>query len=209
MDLGKILNIHPTAVVHPGANIHPSVLISPYSVIGPMVSIGPNTKIGAHCVIGGPPEHKDHWDRWGFGVSIGEECFISNGVTIDSGIENNTSVGNRVTILRQAHVGHDAQIEDDVTLSCSVLVGGHSRVMRFANCGLGAIIHQRSLIGFLSMLGMGTIVTKKTPIRPCGIYVGNPAAALRRNDVGIDRSGLSEEQLNALLKEYSELVNSF
>lgn len=202
------MKIHPTAIIHPGAIIGKDTIIGPYCVVGPMAKIGNRTKIGAHTALAGPPEHKDHWDRWGFGVTIGDDCFISNAVTIDAGTEQNTLIGNRVTILRHAHVGHDAIIEDDVTLSCNVLIGGHSRVMRGANLGLGSIIHQNTVIGFLAMLGMGCIVNKRTNIHPCGVYVGNPAKPLKRNDIGIERSGLTDEFLQEELVRYSAFIEA-
>jgi UDP-N-acetylglucosamine acyltransferase len=198
--------IHPSAIVEPGAVIDPTAVIGPFCVIGAGVIVGPRTRIGSHCVIGGPPEHKDHWDSWNYGVKIGADCFISNAVTIDAGTMRDTLVEDKVTMLRHAHVGHDCQIGQSVTLSCNVLVGGHTIVMRGANCGLNATIHQLCVVGPLAMLGMGTIVTKKTKIEPFHIYVGNPARKMRRNEIGVQRSGLSAEQLDLLGNEYRRLV---
>lgn len=184
------------------ALVHPNVHIGPYSVIGPGVRIGPHTIIGAHCTIGGPPEHRDHYKSWNFSVRIGSCCFISNNVTIDSGCERDTEIQDGTWMLRGSHAGHDSIIMHDSTVSCSVLVGGFAVVMPYANCGLSSIIHQHMVIGPLAMLGMGTIVTKKTPIEPCNIYTGSPAKLLKRNDHGVEKSGLSDEAIRDLKYQY-------
>lgn len=155
-------------------------------------------------VIGGPPEHRGYWSGPYKSVIIGDDCFISNGVTIDSGTEQNTVVGNNVTLLRQSHVGHDAVIEDHVNISCSVLIGGHTVVMFGANIGLNASIHQHQLIGPLAMVGMGGVVTKQSTVEPFYTYIGTPVRKLRRNDVGIERSQLTAYELHRLEQAYAK-----
>ena len=199
---------HETAIIDQTAEVHPSAIIGPYSVIGARVKIGAGTRIGCHCTIGGPPESIEHWDNWLYGVRIGADCWISNGVTIDSGTERHTTVEANCFILRQAHVGHDAHIQQNVTLSCSVLIGGHSIIMPFTNCGLGSIVHQRCVVGALVMLGSNSFVAKAHPAEPFGVYVGSPAKFLKRNEIGIKRSGLDEASLSALKRDYDELVTA-
>lgn len=186
--------IHKTAKVHKTAVIYDGVII------------GANSIIGANAVIGGPPEHRDHLRGSKFSVHVGDNTYVGNGVTIDSGTIDHTLVGSHCTLLRNAHVGHDAVISDHVTLSCNVLIGGHTIVFPFANCGLGAIVHQNTVIGSGAMLGMGTIVTKATKIESFNIYVGNPARFLKANSVGLERSGLSTEQLRELVDAYNRLI---
>jgi UDP-N-acetylglucosamine acyltransferase len=84
-------------------------------------------------------------------------------------------------MLRGSHVGHDCLIGDKTTLSCNVLIGGHSIVQEDVNFGLGAICHQFSVIGGGSMIGMGAIITKSSNVTPFGVYVGNPAKYLKLN----------------------------
>lgn len=199
--------IHSTAIIDAKAKIHKSVEIGPYTVIGPRVHIGANTRIGAHCVIGGPPESSAHWDNYKHSVRIGADCWINHHVTIDSGTCRHTIVENSCIILRAAHVGHDAHICEGVTLSCSVLIGGHAVVMTMANIGLGAIVHQRQVIGAIAMIGANSFVSKTTMIEPFFTYVGSPARQLKQNDVGVARSGLDKKSLDALRKEFDKLIN--
>jgi UDP-N-acetylglucosamine acyltransferase len=122
--------------------------------------------------------------------------------------ENDTCIGNNNIILRGGHVGHDVIIENDCTISCNVLLGGFSKVMSGVNCGLGVIIHQYSVLGQYSMLGMGTIVTKSSKIEPGNIYVGSPAKLLKRNDVGLSRANITPTQYGEFVHQYHELILS-
>jgi UDP-N-acetylglucosamine acyltransferase len=65
-----------------------------------------------------------------------------------------------------------------------------------ANIGLGAIIHQRRVIGAYSMIGMNSTVTKNVP--PFVIAHGSPCRPTRLNTVGLSRAGFSEEEIGWL-----------
>lgn len=144
------------------------------------VRIGDNCYIGAYCIIGAPPEWKGREDD-GKGVIIGNNTRITGHVTIDSGAEDCTIVGDNCYIMKGVHIGHDAVIKDNVTISCHALVGGHVIVEDGCNLGLGCIIHQKVTIPSGCMIGMGTVVTKKTEMQPNSKYVGNPARYLSPN----------------------------
>jgi UDP-N-acetylglucosamine acyltransferase len=89
--------------------------------------------------------------------------------------------------MTKAHVPHDAVIGNRVTLSCGVLVGGHSRIGEGANLGLGTVIHQRLAIGSGSMIGMSSVVTRHVP--PFAKAFGSPARIQGANAVGLGRAG--------------------
>lgn len=90
-------------------------------------------------------------------------------------------------MLRNSHIGHDCIVEDNVNLSCNVLIGGHSHLKKYCNFGLGAMCHQFSIIEECVMLGMGCVVNKKSIIEYGGIYVGNPAKFLKKNVIGLKK----------------------
>lgn len=159
--------------------IHPSCKIGVGTVIGPNVTIEEGVVIGNHCTISGPPEHRLHWHTEGKGVFIGAGSFISNNCTIDSGVEDVTWIGRRVTLLRGTHVGHDAEVRDGATLSCNVLVGGHCLIGEDANLGLGVIVHQRCHVPSGVMIGAAGLVVKASILHPNKVYVGQPVRYLR------------------------------
>lgn len=157
-----------------------SSYIHPTAVIYPNVTIGENCYIGAYCIIGAPAEWKgkEHESK---GVIIGNNVRITGHVTIDSGVDKPTVIHNWCYIMKGVHIGHDAIIRKNVTLSCHALIGGHSIISHDVNIGLGAIVHQKIIVPPGCMIGMGTVVTKKTEMQLNSKYVGNPARYLSPN----------------------------
>ena len=196
--------IHETAIIGPNVILEDGAFIGPFCVIQGKTRIGAGTRIEGHCSIGSSAEHHDYFETEGE-LEIGHDCIIREFVTINTGTTGETKVGDRVVLLRGAHVGHDSVIADDCTISCSALIGGHSQIMRGANLGLGAILHQNSLIGAYAMLGMGTVVTKSSCIRPGFIYKGNPARFMRENRVGLQRFKVDDLELSAVNDEFEFL----
>ena len=159
-----------------GAN----TFIHPTAIIADNVVIGDNCYIGPYCLIGEPAEWKSR-ENESKGVIIGNNVRITGHVTIDSGVEKETWIADGCYIMKAVHIGHDAVIKDNVTLSCHALIGGHVIVEQDCNLGLGCIIHQKQTIPYGCMIGMGTVVTKKTEMMPNSKYVGNPARYLSPN----------------------------
>jgi UDP-N-acetylglucosamine acyltransferase len=83
--------------------------------------------------------------------------------------------------MKGVHIGHDAYVFQDCTLSCHCLIGGHTIIQKETNIGLGAIVHQKLIVPPGCMIGMGTVITKKTQMQANSKYVGNPARYLSPN----------------------------
>lgn len=160
--------------------IHPTAQIHPTSVIYPNVEIGPNVIIGPLCIIGAPAEWKGH-EKEDKGVYIEKGCIITGLVTIDSGVERVTTIGESCYLMKHSHIGHDAILGHYVTISCGAKIGGHCIIQSYCNIGLNAVIHQKVEIPLWCMIGMGTVVTKKTEMKTLCKYVGNPARYLSPN----------------------------
>lgn len=195
-------NFHPSNYIHQTAIVDSSVVmgknnfVGAFTIIGPDVEIGDGNRFESHCSVGSAPEHKQFFKSGeGKGVKIGSGNTFREFITINSGAFRRTEIGNNCIMLRGSHHSHDSIMEDDVTLSCNVLIGGHGHIMKGANVGLGAITHQYQVIGSYCILGMGAIVPKGVDLLPGYKYVGNPARLLGRNDVGLERAGISEEVL--------------
>lgn len=165
---------------------HKMNYIHPTAIIGPNVTMGDGNYIGPGCVIGYPAEHKGHWPKpddpaWGE-VVIGDRNVLTGMVSIDAGTEKPTYIGSDNWFLKHSHVGHDATIGDNVTVSCGAKVGGHCVVRDGVNLGLNAVIHQRVIIPENCMIGMGAVITKKTQMIPQQKYAGNPAKWIGVNE---------------------------
>jgi UDP-N-acetylglucosamine acyltransferase len=158
----------------PFNDIHPTALIAPGTIIGRGNTIGP------YCIIGFPAEFKGK-EKLSRGVIIGNNNTITGLVTIDSGTERVTEVRERCYIMKHAHIGHDAIIMSDVTISCGAKIGGHCVIIDGCNIGLNAVIHQHQDIAGCCMIGMGAVVTKRLITEPFKIYAGNPAKLIGEN----------------------------
>lgn len=173
--------------------------IHPTAIIGPNVVMGDNNYIGPYCIIGYPAEHKEYWKmenvipegmrEWvperlepvSGKVIIGNNNKFTGHVTIDAGTTGATVIADNVWMLKHSHVGHDAIIASDVVISCGAKIGGHCVIGGGNNIGLNAVLHQRTEVPPMCMIGMGAVITKKTELLPGMKYAGNPARCLGVN----------------------------
>lgn len=102
-------------------------------------------------------------------VSIGKGAIICAGtiVTVD------TVIGNHVIINLQCTVGHDAVIDDFVTLYPSVNISGMVRIAECVELGTGMQIIQGKTIAAYIIVGAGAVVVNDLVEK--GTYVGVPA----------------------------------
>lgn len=155
--------------------------IHPTAVIGDNVEIGKNVYIGPYCIIGYPAEHKFFWGKELGRVIIGDNCVITGHVTIDAGTESSTIIEDDCWLLKHSHVGHDAHIQGNTTISCGAKIGGHAKIGPNCNIGLNACIHQRVVVPEGCMIGMNAAVTKKLEMQPYRKYAGVPAKDIGSN----------------------------
>lgn len=158
----------------PGNNIHDTVIIYEGVIIGTGNVIGP------FCIIGAPAEWRG-CDIIAGKVSIGNNNNITGLVTIDSGFIKPTIIMDGCYCMKHCHIGHDATIHNNVTISCGSKIGGHCEIYPNANVGLNAVIHQKQNIAVGCMIGMGAVVTKKLITEPYKVYAGNPAKLIGEN----------------------------
>ncbi|MFU8849838.1 UDP-N-acetylglucosamine acyltransferase [Micromonospora sp. SL1-18] len=205
--------IHPTAVVGADVELGDDNIVGPYSVIVGPCRIGNGNWIGPHVVIGTPAEyrggpHPVGWDGEiaGAGVVIGDNNTFREFVTVQQGTQETTRVGDDCYLLARSHVGHDCVLDDSVTLTGNVALGGHTHVWSWANIGLGTVVHQRGQIGPGAMVGMASAVRR--PVEPFTITVGNPARASGVNRVGLSRRGCDDaviDEFESYLKGRADL----
>jgi UDP-N-acetylglucosamine acyltransferase len=151
------------------------------AIIGENVIIQDNVYIGPYCVIGMPAEWKGKEDI-DKGVLIKKGTRITGLVTIDSGVEKVTTIGENCYLMKHSHVGHDATLENNVTLSCGAKIGGHSIIEKNTNIGLNAVIHQKITVPEGCMIGASAFVGKKSILKPFHKYAGVPVKELGTNE---------------------------
>lgn len=83
------------------------------------------------------------------------------------------SLGRDVAVRANVVVSHHCHVEDHVTLSNGVVLGGQSRIGTRSWLGLGAVVRDERIIAPRSFVGAGAVVAADT--EEDGIYVGVPA----------------------------------
>jgi UDP-N-acetylglucosamine acyltransferase len=154
--------------------IHPTAQIADNVIIEDDVYIGP------FCVIGFPPEWKGR-ENDSKGVIIKKGARLTGLVTVDSGADKPTVIGENCYLMKHSHVGHDAVLEEGVTLSCGAKIGGHSIIRKGTNIGLNVVIHQKLEIPEGCMIGASAFVGKKSVLKPYYKYAGVPVKELGPN----------------------------
>jgi UDP-N-acetylglucosamine acyltransferase len=178
------------------------------------VEIGNNNYISSGVIIGGfsrqmkkpkiwDPKPKDYTK-----ISLGDDNMICEYVTIRKPMMGETTIQDGVSIGAHSHVGHDVKICSGVIIGVNVSIAGYVILRELCNIGMGACIHQRSVIGEYAMCGMGAIV--KGYVFPGIIVSGIPAEYMKVNEEGLRRNGFSDNEINAFIlaisnKKYSDV----
>jgi UDP-N-acetylglucosamine acyltransferase len=217
--------IHPSSVIHKSAVIDADVDVGPFCVIGENVSISSgtvlhsnvnilqNTRIGQNCqvfsgaVIGGPPQ--DHkFKNEGTYVEIGDDNILREYVTIHraTGEGQVTRLGVSNMVMAYAHIGHNCEIGDRVTIASYVGISGHVTVESGVNFGGHSGIHQFCRIGTLAMVGGMSGINKDVP--PYMMASGLPAQVIDVNVRAMRRAGIAANVRMQIRAAYKLLYRS-
>lgn len=214
--------VHHTAVVAAGARLGEGVTIGPYAVIEDRVEIGAGSRIGAHVVIhsfvrigrenrihphavlGGEPQDVSFADRetW---IETGDDNVFREYVTVHRATHENrpTKIGSHCYLMAYAHVGHDCELGDRVTLSNCATLGGHVQIGERAMLGGHVPVHQFVRVGAYAMVGGNTTVRKD--VLPFSLVAGEPARHYRLNVIGLRRAGVTGERYRTLVAAFRAL----
>lgn len=215
--------IDPSARVEAGAVIGEGVTIGPFCTIGANVTvgdgcrlishvnitghttIGPRTVIYPFASLGSPPQsvkYKGGPTR----LVVGAECDIREGVTMNTGTEEDgglTQVGDRCFFMVNSHVAHDCKVGNNITFANNVVLGGHVSVGDNVVFGGGVAVRQFVRIGEGAMLvGLSGI---RADVIPYGMAHGPLAHLVGLNVVGMRRRGLSKADLHRVRDAYQAL----
>ena len=222
------LRIHPSASIHPNAQLDDGVIVGQGAIIGPEVIIGSGTSVGPNSVVDGKTtlgknnkifpnvflglEPQDlKYKGANTELIIGNDNTFRECVTINKATNKGerTIIGNNNLMMAYSHIGHNCEIGNNIVLSNSVQVAGHVIIEDCAIVGGCLGIHQFVHIGYLSMIGGMTTVTRDVP--PFCLAEGSPGRLRGLNKVGIKRSGLVEKNnldFKLLLKTWFLLFKS-
>ncbi len=214
------------AVIDSSAEIEEDVEIGPFTVIGPDVQIDSGTVIGPHVVIKGPtaigrdnriyqfssigedPQDKKYADEV-TRLEIGDRNVIREFVTMHRGTVQDhglTLIGSDNLFMAYAHVAHDCIIGDHVIMANGASIAGHVHVGDHAILGGFTLVHQFTQIGEYSFSAMGSAITQDIP--PYVMVGGHPTRPHGINSVGMERNGISAEDIRLIRKAYKILYKN-
>ena len=184
-----------------GNLIHPTAIIN-----WKKVNIGKSNIIGPYVVIGNMPQ-------WPKKKSVGKIVIGNNNVFnefcnvhLPTNLKKKTTIGNDNYFMNSTTIDHDCTIENNVVLSSSVILGGNIHIMKNATLGIKTIVHQNQTIGSYSMIGMGSLITKKNKILPGYIYYGKPVKKVKINRLGLKRFNVNKKMLFQETKRFKKLI---
>ncbi len=219
--------IHPTAIVDPDSDISPEAEIGPYCIVGSGVTIGARTRLIAHaylegklsigkdnifypyCSCGVAPQDKKYKGEPSE-TRIGDRNSIREFVTIHRGTEGGgmvTAIGDGNLLMAYVHIAHDVIVHNQTILANGVTFAGHVVVDDFANIGGLSAIHQFCRIGRHAMIGSYSVI--KQNVLPFSITAASHSAEIYgANRVGLERSGYSNESIEALQNAFRILTRA-
>ncbi|MCJ8520542.1 UDP-N-acetylglucosamine acyltransferase [Pseudorhizobium tarimense] len=215
--------IHPLAVVDDGAVIGENVSIGPFCTVGPEVVLKDDVQLVSHAVVNGKTEigrgSKIHPMAVIGGVSqslheagadstltIGENCTMREGVTINTGTVGGggkTVVGNNCLLLANSHVAHDCILGSGIIMSNNVMLAGHVKVGDHAILGGGCAVHQFGRIGRNAFIGGLSAVNYD--VIPYGMLNGNPGILAGLNVVGMTRAGIERATIHRVRRAFKQI----
>ncbi len=212
--------VHGTAIVDPGAKLGDGVTVGPFCLVGPNVTLGDGVELISHAVVAGQTSIGARTKIFPFAsighqpqdlkykgepasLSVGADCIIREGVTMNPGTAGGgsvTTVGDGCAFLANSHVGHDCRVGNNVIFSNNVMLAGHCNVGDFAIIGGGAAVIQFARVGAHSFLG--GMSGLENDLIPYGMALGNRAYLSGLNIVGLQRRGFSRADVHGLRRAY-------
>jgi len=221
------MKAHPTAIVHPNAKLASSVTVGPYSLIGEGVELGEDCEVMSHCVLEGntrmgrgnrvfpyasiglaPQDMKYRGEPTQ--VQIGEGNTIREFVTIHRATgegEGITRIGSHNLLMAYVHIAHNCCLGNHVIMANGASLAGHVEIQDHASVGAFCGIHQFCRIGAYSFLGSYSVVNQD--ILPYSkTSAPRPLSVLGANRLGLERRGLSADDLKELERAFRLLTRS-
>jgi UDP-N-acetylglucosamine acyltransferase len=212
--------VHSTSIVEEGARLGRGVRIGPFCTVGPHVELGDGCELVSHVVVAGHTRVGARTRIFPFAsigqapqdlrykgepttLTIGVDCIIREGVTMNTGTPNGTGktiVGDRCFFLAQSHVAHDCRVGHNVIFTNNAMIAGHCKIGDFAIIGGGAGIHQFVRVGPHAFIGGLSGV--ENDVIPYGMVLGNRAYLAGLNIIGLKRRGFSRDQIHDLRRAY-------
>jgi UDP-N-acetylglucosamine acyltransferase len=199
VSIGPFCTIGPNVTIGDGCKLSSHVNITGHTTIGPRTSVQPFTSLGT------PPQSKRY--RGGpTRLIVGTDCDIREGVTMNTGTEDDrgvTEVGDRCYFMAHSHVAHDCKVGNDVIFGYNAGLAGHVVIENNVTFSGNIGVRQFTRIGEGAMIvGMSGI---RADVIPWGTVQGPLANLVGLNVVGMRRRGIAKADILTLRRAYETL----
>jgi UDP-N-acetylglucosamine acyltransferase len=210
-------DVHPTAVIEKGAELGEGVVVGAYAIIERGARIGARTHVMHHgvvcanarlgedntvfpfAVIGARAQVRKRSEKDG-GIAIGAHNVFREHVTVHSGTETTTRIGDHNLFMVGCHAAHDVVIGSHCIVANSVALAGHVAIADHVVFGGLAGVAQFVKIGEGAFVAAGAMVEHDVP--PFVIVQGDRARVRALNVVGLRRMGVPDESIKELRRVF-------
>jgi UDP-N-acetylglucosamine acyltransferase len=218
--------VHPTSHVSREADLAPDVEIGPLCVLTGRITLGPAVRLISGVHLNGPVTIGEGTTLYpgaciGFpaqdykikpgdptgGVVIGANCIIREHATVHAATraDQPTTIGDRVFLMVNTHVGHDGRVGNNVVMVNNSAIGGHAQLYDNVTLGGASVIHQFDRVGRMAFVsGCSAISTDIPPF--CMAWKRNQLAGL--NLVGMRRAGMPRDHITTVREAYRRAFRS-
>ncbi len=223
--ISQSIKIDRLALVDPKAELAEGVEVGPFTVIDADVRIGKGTKIASHAriingttigencsigngtILGTLPQYLGFNPEEKTTVEIGNNTIFREYCTVNRGTSHRgkTTVGSNCYLMTYSHVGHDADVGNNVVMANGVNIGGHVIVEEFAGIGGMTPIHEFCKVGCHAFVGGGYRIVKDVP--PYILASGEPLQYTGLNFIGLTRRGFKPETIAEIKSVYRILYH--
>lgn len=202
--MGDGNQIGPGCVIESGAVLGSRNRLWMNVYVGPVTTIGDDNQLHMGAVIGHTPQDHGFTGAPSF-TRVGHRNTIREHVTVHRGTKEGTStvIGDDNFFMANAHIAHNCQVGNRVTLVNLASLTGYCVVGDGALLSGMVGLHQFTRIGKLAMVSALSAVNKDVP--PYMFCGGRPAVVQGLNVVGLRRAGFPAGLRDEIKRAYKLL----
>jgi UDP-N-acetylglucosamine acyltransferase len=170
--------------------------------------MGARNQVFSHAVVGEIPQDLKYAGEPTRTV-IGDDNVFRECTTVHAGTvqdRGETRIGSRGLFMATSHVAHDCVIGDRAIIANAVGLAGHVVLEDDVHVGGLAGVHQFARIGRLAFVGGMCGVTMD--VAPYTIVNGTRAEVMGINTIGMQRAGMTEEQVGRVKQAFKIFFRS-
>jgi len=188
-------------VVGENVEVGDGTTVGPHAVLEGWTTIGRECRIGIGAVIGGEPQDRKFAGGRSY-VRIGDRNDIRDYATIHRATdpEGATVLGHDNFVMAFAHIAHNCEIGNHVTITNLCGLSGHIQVEDHAWLAGMSAFHQHIRIGAYAFVGGGLRATMD--VVPFAMAAGEPLRIYGLNREGLRRNGFTLDQQRVLKSAY-------